>query len=238
MCYEEITCPACSSLNIVKNGKTKQRKQRYLCKDCRRQFIRDYTYLGCVGAVRAMVVPLTMNGSGIRDIRRVLSLSVNTVLKTLREAATQITEPVLPKQIQVLELDEFWSFVRTKKQPRWTWHGFDRARRQVVAFVNGRRTDLVCATLIEKLKDCPVARYCTDDWPAYAKFLPAQHHQIGKAYTLYIERNNLNFRTHLKITAPHDLSLEINDYARCGIKALRQSLKFWSSSFVNHDPQR
>ena len=198
MCYEEITCPACSALNIVKNGKTKQQKQRYLCKDCRCQFIRDYTYLGCVGALRALVVPLTMNGSGSRDIRRVLCISVNTVLKTLREAAAQIEEPVLPKQIQVLELDEFWSVVRTKKHERWTGYSFDRARRQVVAFVNERRTDRACATLIEKLKDCPVARYYTDDWPAYAKFLPAQQHRIGKAHTLHIERNNLNFRTHLK----------------------------------------
>lgn len=174
-------------------------KKRYLCKDCRRQFLRDYTYLGCVGAVRALVVPLTMNGSGICDIRRVLCLSVDTVLKTLREAAAQIEEPALPKQIQVLELDEFWSFVHTKKQQRWTWYSFDRARRQVTAFVNGRRTDLACATLIEKLKDCPIARYYTDDWPAsYAKFLPAQHHRIGKAHTLHVERNNLNFRTHLK----------------------------------------
>ena len=68
MCYEAIICPRCSSASIVKNGKTSQRKQRYLCKDCRRQFIREYTNLGCVGAVRDLVVPLTINGAGIRDI--------------------------------------------------------------------------------------------------------------------------------------------------------------------------
>ncbi|MBL8189833.1 MAG: IS1 family transposase [Acidobacteria bacterium] len=38
MCYETITCPDCSSLNIIENGKTAQRKQRYLCKHCRREF--------------------------------------------------------------------------------------------------------------------------------------------------------------------------------------------------------
>jgi insertion element IS1 protein InsB len=75
MCYEEIPCPDCSSLNIVKNGKTAQQKQHYLCKDCHRQFIRNYTYLGCIGAWRALIVPMTMNGSGIRDISRVLLLS-------------------------------------------------------------------------------------------------------------------------------------------------------------------
>jgi hypothetical protein len=35
-----------------------------------------------------LVVPLTINGAGIRDIERVLFLSTNTILKTLLEAAT------------------------------------------------------------------------------------------------------------------------------------------------------
>jgi transposase-like protein len=97
MYYEAIICPRCSSVSIVKNGKTAQRKQRYLCKDCRRQFIRDYTNLGCVGAVRDLVVPLTINGAGIRDIERVLFLSPNTILKTLRESATRLDEPACPQ---------------------------------------------------------------------------------------------------------------------------------------------
>src|SRR6185436_19312462 len=139
MCYEAIPCPDCSSLNIVKNGKPAQQKQRYLCQDCRRQFIRDYTYLGCIGAWRALIVPMTLNGSGMRDSSRVLWLSPYTVLKTLREAAAQVAEPGVPGRVHALELDEFWSFVRRKKQQCWTWYGFARARRQVLAFINDRR---------------------------------------------------------------------------------------------------
>ena len=90
MYYEEIPCPDYSSLNIVKNGKNAQQKHRYLCKDCRRQFIRAYTYLGCNEAVRALIVPLTMNGAGSRDIERVLLVSRHTVLATLRTAAAQV----------------------------------------------------------------------------------------------------------------------------------------------------
>ena len=44
MCYEEVACPRCSSLNVKKNGTTGQQKQRYRCQDCKRQFITDYTY--------------------------------------------------------------------------------------------------------------------------------------------------------------------------------------------------
>jgi len=127
-------------VSIVKNGKTAQRKQRYLCKDCRRQFIRDYTNLGCVGAVRDLVVPLTINGAGIRDIERALFLSPNTILKTLRESATRLDEPAYPRRVRDLEMDEFWSFVGAKRRQRWTWYCYDRQRRKVVAFVNERRT--------------------------------------------------------------------------------------------------
>ena len=38
--------------------------------------------------------------------------------------------PLLPRRIQTLELDEFWSFAGSKKQPRWTWYAFDRERRK------------------------------------------------------------------------------------------------------------
>ena len=120
MCYEAIICPRCSSVSIVKNGKTTKRKQRYLCKDCRRQFIRDYTNLGCLKAVRDLVVPLTINGAGIRDIERVLFLSTNTILKTLREAATGVDEPAYPRRVRDLEMDEFWSFIGAKRRQRWT----------------------------------------------------------------------------------------------------------------------
>ena len=198
MCYEAIPCPDCSSLNIVKNGKTAQQKQRYLCQDCRRQFIRDYTCLGCIGAWRALIVPMTLNGSGMRDSSRVLWLSPYTVLKPLREAAAQVAEPVVPVRVHALELDECWSFVRRKKQQRWTWYGFARARRQVLAFINDRRTNAACQKLLKKLDGCQASRYYSDDWQSYKKCLPAKQPRVGKDGTQHIERHNLNFRPHIK----------------------------------------
>ena len=154
MCCEAIICPRCSSVSIVKNGKTAQRKQRYLCKDCSSQFIRDYANLGCVKAVRDLVVPLTINGAGIRDIERVLFLSTNPIIKTLLEAATQADDPAYPRRVRDLEMDEFWSFVGAKRRQRWTWYGYDRQRRKVVAFVNERRTD-ACSLIPEFIMRSP-----------------------------------------------------------------------------------
>lgn len=198
MCYEEVACPRCSSLNVKKNGITRQQKQRYRRKDCKRQFITDYTYQAYKAGVRSLVLPMTINGSGIRDISRVLSISTNTVLKLIRQAAAKVAEPVVPKRIADLELDEFWSFVEKKKRQRWRWYAFDRKRKRVTAFVNGRRTDHNCADLLKRLAGSRVQRFHTDKWESYLKLLPEKRHAVGKDGTRNIERHNLNFRTHIK----------------------------------------
>jgi insertion element IS1 protein InsB len=141
---------------------------------------------------------MTVNGAGIRDISRVLESSPNTVLTTIRQKVAQISEPPVPKRIGNLEMDEFWSFVQKKEKQRWTWYGFDRKRKKVVAFQNGRRTDENCKLLIDNLKGCRVRNYHTDAWEAYQKYLPPENHFISKLGTVNIERNDLNFRTHLK----------------------------------------
>lgn len=121
-------------LAIKKNGRSKQNKQRYRCKDCFRHFLIDYTYLACRPEVRQLIVPMTLNGSGIRDITRVLRVSINTVLKTIRQAAEQVAEPSPPGRITDLQVDEMWSFVGKKANQRWLFYGFDPARKQVVGF--------------------------------------------------------------------------------------------------------
>ena len=44
------------------------------------------------------MIPLTINGAGIRDIERVLFLSTNRILKTLLEAATLADDPAYPRR--------------------------------------------------------------------------------------------------------------------------------------------
>src|SRR6266700_6621952 len=41
------------------------------------------------------------------------------------------------------ELDEMWSFVKTKANPRWLWHAIDHHTGKVLAYVFGRRQDTV-----------------------------------------------------------------------------------------------
>ena len=41
------------------------------------------------------------------------------------------------------ELDEMWSYVSKKSNPRWLWHAIDRRSGKVLAYVFGRRKDEV-----------------------------------------------------------------------------------------------
>lgn len=141
---------------------------------------------------------MTLNGSGIRDIARVLHISPTTVLGVLRQAAAQTPEPHVPPRILALEMDEQWSFVQNKKQQVWLWYGLNRHTGFIPAFVLGRRTDASCRKLRRKLAPCQVWNFYTDDWKSYEKTLPSKRHHIGKDGTQRIERKNLNFRTHLK----------------------------------------
>ena len=137
MQFKAIPCPRCHSLSIKKNGTSANRKQRYRCQHCLRQFILDYTYQGCKPEVRELIVPMTMNGSGIRDICRVLKVSINTVLKTIRQQAASVDDPLVPARVTELEIDEMWSFVGKKDNSRWLWYGFDPARKKIVCWELG-----------------------------------------------------------------------------------------------------
>ena len=96
------------------------------------------------------------------------------------------------------EMDEFWSFVERKSNQRWTWYAIDKASGIILAWHNGGRTDADFRQLLGYLENIPIDLYFSDDWGAYARYLPKDRHCIGKDQTWKIERKNLNFRTHLK----------------------------------------
>lgn len=95
MVLEAVRCPNCHNVNVVKHGKTAQRKQRYLCRNqnCNRStFIGYYSYRAYDGEVKQKIAEMAINGSGIRDTARVLKISRNTVAQELKKTATAATD--------------------------------------------------------------------------------------------------------------------------------------------------
>ena len=64
------------------------------------------------------------------------------------------------------ELDEMWSYVRSKANPRWLWHAIDHHTGQVLAYVFGRRQDAVFLAFKTLLEPFGITRYFTDGWGA------------------------------------------------------------------------
>jgi transposase-like protein len=89
MAEATMRCPHCHREAVVKYGKTSTGKERFRCQQtpqCGRTFLRSYAYAGCLPAVKQQIVDMTLNGSGIRDITRVLHVGPNTVLKELKKS--------------------------------------------------------------------------------------------------------------------------------------------------------
>ena len=96
------------------------------------------------------------------------------------------------------EVDEMWSFVGKKREPRWLWHAIDHRSGKVLAYVFGRRQDEVFLKLKALLEPFGIKRYYTDYWGAYTRHLDADEHQPGKRNTQQIERKHLTLRTRIK----------------------------------------
>ena len=166
MAIELIICPTCFSKNVNLYGKTKLNKQRYRCKNCHRAFILDYSYNGHKKQVLEYIVPMTLNGSGIRDISRVLNISVNTVLNVIRNRATFLppSASVLPPgTVQNVEIDELWSYVARKSNQRWLWYAYERDQKKILAFVIDRRTDDACQRIVRMLSLYTIEHIYTDN---------------------------------------------------------------------------
>ena len=96
------------------------------------------------------------------------------------------------------ELDEMWSYVAKKAQPRWLWHAIDHHTGQVLAYVFGRRQDEVFLRLRALLAPFGITRYYTDGWGTYERHVDEAKHVVGKEHMQKIESKHINLRTRIK----------------------------------------
>jgi insertion element IS1 protein InsB len=208
MTFISVRCPYCHSDQIVKRGKTHRGTQRYLCQNtaCPPQsFLLEYCYQGRLPEVKQQIIDMSLNASGIRDTARVLHISTDTVLRELRkkeDALASVNTALLRtvdsaeiivdiEQAGEAEVDEMWSFVGNKGNPRWWWHASDHHTGAVLAYVFGCRTDAVFLQLKALLAPCGLTRFSTDHWGAYPRHLDAAVHCPGTQNTQKIERKHL-----------------------------------------------
>lgn len=121
----EVKCPICGSTNVIEYGKSKSGKQRYCCKNnkCPRKIFQlEYRYNGCKPGIDDQIVDMTVNASGIRDISRVLKITTDKVISTLKKQRNNSV--ILTWHISVKgKLHTIFSLMcfrlRKSKRPNW-----------------------------------------------------------------------------------------------------------------------
>jgi len=83
-----VKCPYCMSENVVKAGSSPNGTQKYKCRssECTHSvFQLTYTYNGYKPNIEFDILHMAINGSGVRDTARVLSVSCDLVISVLKK---------------------------------------------------------------------------------------------------------------------------------------------------------
>ncbi|MGE1564165.1 IS1 family transposase [Pantoea septica] len=201
MASVSISCPSCSATDgVVRNGKSTDGHQRYLCSHCRKTWQLQFTYTASHPGTHQKIIDMAMNGVGCRATARIMGVGLNTILRHFKKLRPQsVTSCIQPGSdvIVCAEMDEQWGYVGAKSRQRWLFYAYDRLRKTVVAHVFGERTMATLGRLMSLLSPFDVVIWMTDGWPLYESRLKGKLHVISKRYTQRIERHNLNLRQHL-----------------------------------------
>jgi len=135
---------------------------------------------------------------GIRDIAEIEHVSLGTVLSVLTESNKVIT----PKQkhYDVLEVDEFWSYVGDKQTKVWLIYAYHRKTGEIVSWVFGKRDYKTAKKLRDKITEQGITfdTIATDNWDSFLKAFSSDNHIVGKIYTKGIEGNNCRLRHRIR----------------------------------------
>ena len=102
-CYSKVHCPTCKSDQVRKAGRNARGEQRYSCQnaDCSTlTFMLTYRYQAYQPGIKEKIVAMSINGSGIRDTGRVLKISKDTVISTLKKSGQSCPSQPSNKRVE------------------------------------------------------------------------------------------------------------------------------------------
>lgn len=80
-----VHCPQCHSTHVYRHGYNPNNRDRFRCCDCLRVFQLTYIYEARKPGVKEKIMEMYLSGAGIRKTARVLNVSTNTVIRTLKK---------------------------------------------------------------------------------------------------------------------------------------------------------
>ncbi len=193
-----MNCHHCKE-KCSKKGFTFKRVQRYYCRSCKKFQQFGYSYKACLSGQTERIVLLYLEGLGIRSLSRVLSISPNTVLKTLYEESLKLNRPLYILETGQIEIDELQTYVRNKeKNKKWIAYALERSTGKVIDFRIGNRSNRTLRPVVQSALLTQPCKIFTDKLPNYRSLVPSELHNTKKYRINKIERMNLQLRTDLK----------------------------------------
>jgi transposase-like protein len=112
-----IICPNCQNTSRqVKVGRTQAGSQRYQCQHCGQKYTPVPKQQGYADEIRQQAVRLYVDGMNLRRIARHLGVVHQTVANWVQAyAATLPDTPPQPDTVTVVEQDELYTYIETKK---------------------------------------------------------------------------------------------------------------------------
>lgn len=158
---DTVNCKYCQSKNIIKNGKTKTRKQQYFCKNCSKRFIEFYTYKAYSKNINTQIIQFIKGGLGIRSIAGILQISTTTLLKRIISISNKIPQPAIPLH-QSYELDEMRFFIGNKSNLMWLVYAINKNTKEIADFHIGKRTNKTLNKIIKTLINSKTEKIFTE----------------------------------------------------------------------------
>jgi len=196
-------CPSCGSSHTVKNGTIHNKKQKYQCQTCKRQFVPNNSKVYINNQTKELIDKLLLEKISLAGIIRVTGVSKkwlqNYVNRNFAEVSQSIKCTQKKPEKLTIECDEMWSFVGSKNNKQWLWLAIDIETKEIVAFSLGERGEKGANQLWNSLPG--IYRQCaicyTDFRSAYDMVFPdCRQLSVGKetGLTAHIERLNNTLR--------------------------------------------
>lgn len=195
----KVHCPHCSSSKVVKNGRKSTGKQSFLCRDCSKQFQHEYINNGADPKFKKLMYRALTHGSGIRDVAAVFSTLRQTVLHLIKQTATYLSIPPKQKSYECIQIDEIYTFVKSKQKKVWVFYAYAPDTKEILAFAMAKRSAKQLQNLMLKIKhlNIEIEAFYTDAFKGFEIVLEGYQHIIGKQYTKAIEGRNTFIRARL-----------------------------------------
>lgn len=194
-----MKCNYCCSTDTICKG-TYGIKQRFLCKSCGKYQQDLYLYKLYNEKDDIKLKVYNAEGVGISSMSRILGYSKGTVIRRLLYLKSLIIRPIYHEVNQIYEVDEMWTFVRTKKPEgfRWITYAINRKTNQVMDVSIGSRNKDNLGKVINTLKSYNPAKIVTDKLNTYPNLIAPCNHDTTRYSNNRIERSNLTLRTNIK----------------------------------------